>query len=429
MCDTMVALPSITKGGMMLFAKNSDRSPNEPHLVVRYGAKKYDLTSNPQLKLTYMTIPQIEKTNEVVLMKPNWIWGAEMGYNEYGLNIGNEAVFTREKKGEKSLIGMDMLRLALERTTKAKEALELIIGLLELYGQGGNCGYDHEFHYHNSFLIADKEEAFVLETAGKYYAAKKVKDFYAISNCLSIENDFDLIHPDAINNAIKTHRCNLVTEFSFAKCYSDKLFTYFAKAKNRRCNAMKVMESEKGNITVDTMMKILRSHSPSYKENKNSVSSICMHAGGLIGDQTTGSYVASITDNTYYVTGSSLPCQSIFKPLMLTKNMPIPYEDEKKAEEYWLRYERLQRFVLSGQIDKNAYDSDRENFEKAQLLLFKESKDKESTILKIWESEQAFINKYLQPLEKARHTFKKGSLLYRRYWKKKTKLLSSKNKD
>ena len=104
--------------------------------------------------------------------------GAEMGFNEYGLNIGNEAVFTKEKKGKDSLIGMDMLRLALERTKKAKEALDLIIELLQEYGQGGNCGYDHNFHYHNSFLIADREEAYVLETAGKYYAAKKVKDFY-----------------------------------------------------------------------------------------------------------------------------------------------------------------------------------------------------------------------------------------------------------
>ena len=155
MCDTMVAMPSVTKNGAMLFAKNSDRAANEPHLVVRYAAKDYDLADNPTVRLTYVSIPQVAHTHEVVLLNPDWIWGAEMGFNEFGLNIGNEAVFTREKKGKRSLIGMDLLRLALERAKTASDAMQLIIDLLGKYGQGGNCGYDHEFHYHNSFLIAD----------------------------------------------------------------------------------------------------------------------------------------------------------------------------------------------------------------------------------------------------------------------------------
>lgn len=428
MCDTMVALPSVTKNGEILFAKNSDRAANEPHLVVRYPAKDNDLKKNADVKLTYISLPQIEHTYEVVLMKPSWIWGAEMGFNEYGLNIGNEAVFTKEKKGEKSLIGMDMLRLALERTTNAKEALDFIIDLLQQYGQGGNCGFDHEFHYHNAFLIADRKQAYVLETAGKYYIGKKVKDYYAISNCLSIEDDYDFIHPEAINNAIKKHRCNMVEEFGFAKCYTDKLFTHFAKSKQRRCIASDILEKEQGNITISTMVNALRSHAPNFKENTNSVGSVCMHAGGLIGDHTTGSYVASLSEegDYYYVTGSSLPCQSLFKPLLLAEDMPIPTEDEEKAKQYWLKQERLQRFILSGQIDKKGYIEDRDSLEQEYIELFQKAKtttEKKKIIKESWAEGDNLINKYLSPLEGKDFDFQKGKRSYRKYWTKKTKIL------
>ena len=59
-----------------------------------------------------------------------------MGCNEFGLNIGNEAVFTREPYGEDALIGMDMVRLALERCRTSKEALMYIIKLLGENSQG-----------------------------------------------------------------------------------------------------------------------------------------------------------------------------------------------------------------------------------------------------------------------------------------------------
>lgn len=60
---------------------------------------------------TYIQITQVEHTHAVVLSKPAWMWGAEMGANDRGVCIGNEAVWTREEvvPGE-ALLGMDLLR-------------------------------------------------------------------------------------------------------------------------------------------------------------------------------------------------------------------------------------------------------------------------------------------------------------------------------
>jgi hypothetical protein len=52
----------------------------------------------------------------------------------------------------------------------------VISGLLERYGQGGSCREDPTpFCYHNTFLLADRTEAWVLETAGKLWAAQRIQ--------------------------------------------------------------------------------------------------------------------------------------------------------------------------------------------------------------------------------------------------------------
>lgn len=67
-------------------------------------------------------------------------------------------------------------RLGLERGATAKEALDVIVALLEEHGQGGNYYEDgnscHTFQ--SAFLIVDRNEAWILETSGKYWAAEKI---------------------------------------------------------------------------------------------------------------------------------------------------------------------------------------------------------------------------------------------------------------
>ena len=84
-----------------------------------------------------------------------------------GLCVGNEAVGTVEPDSEgEALLGMDLVRLALERATTAREGVEVITALLEAHGQGGGCAEGDDWTYHNGFLLADRTEAGT-ETAGE----------------------------------------------------------------------------------------------------------------------------------------------------------------------------------------------------------------------------------------------------------------------
>lgn len=437
MCDTFVALGNSTASGRVLFAKNSDRQPNECHLMIRVPGRRYPKGS--RLKCTYIEIEQAEETYEVLLLKPHWIWGAEMGCNEYGLNIGNEAVFTKEPHGKESLLGMDMLRIALERCKTSKEALEMLIQLLEQYGQGGNCGYEKPFTYHNSFLIADRSSAWVLETAGKYWAALQVKDIYSISNRLSIGNEFDIAHPQLIDHAVEKGWCKGREDFHFASCYSNPVITRFSGSMNRQSCSYDALKEKKGSITVETMMGILRCHTPGYDKKpyrSSSVSSVCMHAGFLFGDQTTGSYAAELATSeeaeeqtyldTYWVTGSSAPCLSLFKPLWMIEreNLTFGEDHAEEAAACWKAREEIHRLILEHRIDEEDYLKDRDQIEKAVMKIAADAEIKLSNTKQLVEimnhalaEERKLQDRYLSQAKDRKPVFR-GNLYFNHYWKK-----------
>ena len=93
MCDTFVALNSATADRSVIFGKNSDREPNEAMALEFVAGSSHQPAR--RLRCTYVEIPQVRQTHDVLLCRPFWMWGAEMGANQKGLVIGNEAAFTR----------------------------------------------------------------------------------------------------------------------------------------------------------------------------------------------------------------------------------------------------------------------------------------------------------------------------------------------
>jgi secernin len=375
MCDTFLALQPVTEDGAVIFGKNSDREPNEAQVLEYQPAHFF---SAPQtVQCTYRAIPQVKETYAVILSRPFWMWGAEMGANEKGVVIGNEAVFTRmplDKNG--GLTGMDLLRLALERSATAPQALEIIAGLLSDHGQGGICGYeDKRFAYHNSFIIADPREGWIFETAGALWAAVRVKDYYSISNALTIGEEFDESHPDLIDTARQKGWLKTGETFHFARCYSDWFFTTFSASGRRRNRSLELIRNLKGKMNIASAVNILRDHDDDgYRPDSHVLGNrICAHAANRLtrnATQTTGSLVAHLTakTQTYWATGTAAPCTSVFKPIWFEGEvLPIPGIPPGKSfdpSSLWWQHEQLHRGMLLNYSDRiKPYSAERDRLE------------------------------------------------------------------
>jgi secernin len=321
MCDTMVHV----LGDRVLFAKNSDRDPNEAQVLEWVPARDH---APGDVKCTWIAVPQVAHTHAVLLSRPYWMFGAEMGANEHGVVIGNEAVFTRQPYAKEGLTGMDLLRLALERARTAEEAVQTLISLLEEHGQGGGCGHeDRGFTYHNSFLVADRRGAVVLETAGRFWATEAVKHgARSISNGLTIPR--------------------------FAEEHSDWLKTRVSACKLRqpRTTALAAASSSPADL-----MRALRDHGgdgPAYGWVNGAMAAPCMHGGGLLAaSQTTGSWVSELGEAArHWATGTAAPCTGLFKPVAVDEPVDVGAPTDVPDGSLWWRHERLHRRVMKDPI-------------------------------------------------------------------------------
>jgi secernin len=322
MCDTMV----LVEPERVLFAKNSDRDPNEAQGLEWQPARTH--APGSRVRCTWIDIPQAPRTNAVLLSRPFWIWGAEMGVNEHGVAIGNEAVFTKQPYADTGLLGMDLLRLALERGDSAEAAVAVMVELLEAHGQGGDCGHETRgFTYHNSFLVADPYKALVLETAGRLWAVEEVPAGpRSISNGLTIED--------------------------FAQKHSDRIKTGVTACRLRR--PLTHIGAATATGPAD-LMGVLRDHGPTsqprYSLLNGAMSAPCMHAGGIVAaSQTTASWVSELSPAgaRHWATATAAPCTSLFKPVAVDRPLDLgPQADDHFDERtLWWRHERLHRRVL-----------------------------------------------------------------------------------
>jgi secernin len=353
MCDTLIAI----NGGdrpSMVFGKNSDRPLEEAQ----------PLQSVPQqvhppgdfVRCQYLTIPHATETLAVLGSRPWWLWGFEQGLNEAGVVIGNQGIYTRDEVPDVGLLGMDLVRLGLERGATAADALHTITGLIEEHGQGGDCRYLVRRRYFNSFIVADGREAYVLETSGRHWVSKCVTSSTAIGNLVTIEDDWDACSDGIETYARKKHWWwgPPGRKLNFRAAFEDGSVRERTEARYR---AGREFLASNPCVQVPLMMRHLRDHFEGgtiqvpERLGEQRPRTVCIHPGQFA-SATAASMVVELSPRP---SGSpvawcsmSPPCTSPFLPIAVDANLPavltVGGSSEDTRSAWWTLY-HLARLV------------------------------------------------------------------------------------
>ena len=350
-CDTVVAQAAAAAAGVTLFGKNSDRPPGEPQAPILIERALHG--AGATVRCQYVEVPQVRETARVLGSRPTWLWGFEMGLNEHGVAIGNETIFAHEAPADVGLIGMDLVRLGLERADSAERALEVVIELIETHGQGGSGYRDMRWPYNNSFLIADPRQAWILEAAGRQWATRRCAAVDSISNQVSIGTDWQRLGGTTVAQARAGGR-PAGEPFDFALAYRDTETVPRVLSEGRLRQSRGLLSAGRGRHTLVTLRALLRDHDASGPRfvagatpDQEQFYTLCMHEGP---SRTAMSLLAELEAQPAGPRAAWLafgrPCASVYFPLVLDGALPDTLtragEEGPPGEEgLWWVFERL----------------------------------------------------------------------------------------
>ena len=355
-CDTMVALPSATASGQTLFAKNSDRPADECQPLELHARIEHPTESVTHCQ--FVSLPEASVVHRHVGSRPWWCWGYEHGFNEHQVVIGNEAVHSKfEPATEGKLIGMEVLRLGLERGSTAREAVSVMTDAIGQYGQGKFENDAGVRTYDNGYIVADPNEAYVIETAGHEWVVKRVEDTIGISNVHSVETDYEEVSPDAERIAVERGWWQGDGRFNFAEAYCGPDRTEGSGGSRRR-RSCALLSARVGDIEPRTMMAILSDHSDAVNPDEEfqtdlRQSGICVHFNeNGTGGNTAASLVADLCNDgsrlpVYWCSFYS-PCLGLFLPTFIEGQLPGALGvggEEPSVESPWWQFHRLAHLV------------------------------------------------------------------------------------
>jgi hypothetical protein len=242
--DLVVALGPATVHRLTLFGANhyGHAEQRQQLRLIEGGAHPPD----EHLRLTYLRLPQARQTRTVLGQQPEGRWGFVHGVNENQVAIGVTGWHSRLPAVGGGLTGSDLTRLALERSHTALQALDVLTDLIMRHGQCPEGGTRAPAD--NLFLVADRQEAFVVEAAGRYWAILECCQVRAVTDVALVRQDWQRLSPGLSALAIENGWWNGDgSKLDFAGCL-DAPMPAHAPARRRWGRATLALEQQNGAI-------------------------------------------------------------------------------------------------------------------------------------------------------------------------------------
>ena len=384
MCDSLVVLGSEAGERATLFAKNSDRKASECQPFLQFPEAFHP--PGGSVRCTHIEIPQVAHTDRVMGHSPWWVWGFEHGVNEHGLAVGNHTVFSRDPVEEvPGLIGMDLVRLSLERARTAREAVDTIAGLLEAHGQGGAALAPDGAGYHNSFTLADPRDAWLLETSGRRFAARRTSRD-ALTNHFCLGDDWEIGSWDLEAHARSQGWWAPRGRLDVAGAYRNQAVP--GRISEGRLRRSRELLDAAEDLDTRVLRDLLRDHGEGgvapledATPDDEAYFTLCMHSEPVA--TTTASLVAALPSDRsrpwpVWISFAA-PCTGLFLPVYLQGLIPAELArggDEPEPESAWWVFKQLQE-AAAADLRRNV-PRIREGFAKLEERIEAERKEVEA---------------------------------------------------
>lgn len=332
-CDLVVALGRATVGGCTLFGQNSSgRARLSQPLLLTHGR---EFAPGEKVRTDFLEIPQARQTFTVLGSQPPGQWGYVHGVNEHGVAAGCASFPPKLRGDHPTLTGPDLIRLVLERCRSALQGVELISELLERHGQGAFTDCPADGCADHALLIVDHHEAYLFETAGKYWVYQEIEQVRAVSNLCTIRQDWDRISPGLGSLAIEHGWWpGDGSKLDFADALAASPVGE-ASALRRWGRATLLLEQQNGHIDAEFVRRVLGDH---YEGTHfeidplaalNGPAPLCQHGNSPGAIATAGSMIACLSnrDDRLPSIGCAFgpPCVSVYFPIFLDGILPEPF--------------------------------------------------------------------------------------------------------
>ncbi len=264
-CTTILVGKSLTKDGAILHAHNEDMGHKTVGRVWKVNSNAstttdsiwvpYEMIKNQNQTFGYWASGntqaiELDELNTTNLPYDNIL----VGMNEKGLTMSCNWMYSKEVAKEEVGIRRYAIRqLILERCATAKEAVLFIGSIIETVGQADWGGL--------TYVLADSDEGWIVETTANTWVAKKLKDdeIIVIANRYTIGTEYDLSSQNLVELASDslwyTPSQGL---FNFKEVYGDPDFMNDAYDENREHRVHQLLGPLKGSISSIDLMGVLK---------------------------------------------------------------------------------------------------------------------------------------------------------------------------